>query len=184
VAISQNYNPSIKGGYLPKLQPLNKGGYLPKLQPLNKRWLSSTFEEVLVYSKNMTNLHIFVLCLKSYYYNNCTCKMGSGQLAPKTTRPSPSLVRDNSPHFTKNDWVEILSADCPVGALPHLVCCVEAMMVVAPQIPWEWGGVFLKIQGCYGPPVGCGWVHLVLFTKTTRLKSFIVTPGPRQLTCG
>jgi hypothetical protein len=27
-------------------------------------------------------------------------------------------------------------------------------MVVDPRIPW----VFLKIQGCSGPPVGCGWV--------------------------
>jgi hypothetical protein len=35
-------------------------------------------------------------------------------------------------------------------------------MVVDPRIPWEWGRVFLKIQGCSGPPVGCGWVHLFL----------------------
>jgi hypothetical protein len=60
------------------------------------------------------------------------------------------------------DWDEILSADCPVGALPHLVCCVEATMVVDPRIPWEWERVFMKIQGCHGPPVSCGWVHLFL----------------------
>jgi hypothetical protein len=48
------------------------------------------------------------------------------------------------------DWDEILSADCSVGALPHLVCCVEATMVVDPRIPWEWGRVFLKIQGWSG----------------------------------
>jgi hypothetical protein len=60
------------------------------------------------------------------------------------------------------DWDEILSADCPVGALQHLVCCVEATMVVHPRIPREWGRVFLKIQGCYAPPVSCGWVHLFL----------------------
>jgi hypothetical protein len=60
------------------------------------------------------------------------------------------------------DWDEILSAVCPVGALPHLVCCVEATMVVDPRIPWEWGRVFLKIQRCYGPPVGCGLVHFFL----------------------
>ena len=35
-------------------------------------------------------------------------------------------------------------------------------MVVDPRIPWEWERVFLKIRGCYGPPVSCGWVHLVL----------------------
>ena len=56
----------------------------------------------------------------------------------------------------------ILSADCPAGALPHLVCCVEATMVVNLRFPWEWGRVFLKIQGCSGPPVGCGWVNLFL----------------------
>jgi hypothetical protein len=52
------------------------------------------------------------------------------------------------------DWVEILSANCPVEALPDLVCCVEATMVVDPRIIREWGWVFLKIQGCYGLPVG------------------------------
>jgi hypothetical protein len=51
------------------------------------------------------------------------------------------------------DWDVILSADCPVGALSHLVCCVEATMVVDPRIPWELGRVFLKIHGCSGPPV-------------------------------
>jgi hypothetical protein len=33
-------------------------------------------------------------------------------------------------------------------------------MVVNPQIPWERGQVFFKIQGWSGPLVGCGWVHL------------------------
>jgi hypothetical protein len=32
-------------------------------------------------------------------------------------------------------------------------------MVVDPQIPWERGRIFLKIQGWSDPPIGCGWVH-------------------------
>jgi hypothetical protein len=88
--------------------------------------------------------------------------MGEGN---KHIKDSPKEALDTIEERLKMyhlDWDEILSADCPVGALPHLVCCVEATMVVDPWIPWEWGRVFLKIQGCYGPPVGCGWVHLFL----------------------
>ena len=34
----------------------------------------------------------------------------------------------------------ILSTDCPVGALPHLVCCLKVTMVVNLRIPWGGDG--------------------------------------------
>jgi hypothetical protein len=80
---------------------------------------------------------------------------------------------------TSRLWDEIFSLDYPLGALPYLVCCVEATIVVDPRIPLEWEQVFLKIQGCSGNPEGCGWFHLFLeliadgSSRYSRVTSFL-----------
>jgi hypothetical protein len=42
------------------------------------------------------------------------------------------------------DWDVILSSDCPQRAIPQLMRCDEAKMVVDTPIPWEWGRAYLK----------------------------------------
>jgi hypothetical protein len=65
--------------------------------------------------------------------------------------------------YSLSDWDVILSTDCPVGALSHLMCCDVVMIVVAPRITQEWRRAFLKIQGWSGPPLGRGLVNFLRF---------------------